>query len=362
MTDRIPHAEFPSDETLAAFIDGRLDPELRRRVVEHIATCAECYDVVLGANELGAAQAPGTVVPFRRRRTALVGIAAAAVFALLLFGPLRERFLPGQRSGLAALAEAAPPERNIEGRLSGFPYRPLKPVTRGEPGEDTSPEHIKLLAVATQVAADAEKNPTVENLHAQGVSLLMLGNERGAIDALERALRTATGESDRLAAIRKSTDASLTGDLASAYLARAAKENGAEDVLAANEAADRAYRLAPSPETAWNRALALERLHLDSQAIQAWSDYLKLDSTSPWADEARRHTRAPQPNSWREWPARKQQLDRFAAAGDEPASLDFSVGKDAITALQTTQANDAAQGRRSWQAYEILAARSLSRT
>ena len=79
MTDRVDHAEFPSDETLAAFIDGRLDPEMRRRVVEHMATCPECYDVVLGANEMRSAQSAGSVVPFRRSRTAVIALAAAAL-------------------------------------------------------------------------------------------------------------------------------------------------------------------------------------------------------------------------------------------------------------------------------------------
>jgi predicted anti-sigma-YlaC factor YlaD len=43
----------PSDETLAAFIDGHLkgaDP--RAVVIGHIAECAECRDVVVMADEV----------------------------------------------------------------------------------------------------------------------------------------------------------------------------------------------------------------------------------------------------------------------------------------------------------------------
>ena len=49
------HTGFPSDETLAAFLDGRLDPETRRRVIEHMTTCDECYSVVAAAG-LGGPQ------------------------------------------------------------------------------------------------------------------------------------------------------------------------------------------------------------------------------------------------------------------------------------------------------------------
>ncbi len=43
----------PSEETLAEFIDGRLDPEARRSVVEHLAVCGECRDIVMAADEFG---------------------------------------------------------------------------------------------------------------------------------------------------------------------------------------------------------------------------------------------------------------------------------------------------------------------
>src|SRR6185295_955155 len=36
-------------------------------------------------------------------------------------------------------------------------------------------------------------------------------------------------------------------------------------------------------------ALALEYLSFDTRARRAWHDYLELDSSSPWAEEALRH-------------------------------------------------------------------------
>ena len=46
------HTGFPSDETLAAFIDGRLDAETRANVIAHMTTCSECYSVFLSATEM----------------------------------------------------------------------------------------------------------------------------------------------------------------------------------------------------------------------------------------------------------------------------------------------------------------------
>src|SRR5262249_5976739 len=62
------------------------------------------------------------------------------------------------------------------------------------------------------------------------------------------------------------------------------------DVPKALESAERAIALKDPPTEAWfNRALALERLHLTDAAKKAWQDYLDRDATSGWADEARQH-------------------------------------------------------------------------
>ncbi len=301
MSERIPHADFPTDETLAAFIDGKLEPEMRPRVVEHIATCPECYDVVLGAQELRGQATPGNVVPFRRPGLRVVALAAAAAAVVIAFftTPIRERILLHPKSGLAALADAAPPQRNIEGRLSGFPYRPMKPVMRGKKGEDHSPERIRLLTVAAQVAAEAEKNPTPENLHASGIALLMLGDSDAAVDDLEKALRKETGEDEIAKAVQKATDAALMNDLAVA-LREAAPGVGR---LLATDVSERAWTLQPTSTTAWNRALGFEAMNARSDAIRAWNDFLKIeDPGSKWAREARSHiVRLSQPTDSELW-------------------------------------------------------------
>jgi hypothetical protein len=73
-----------------------------------------------------------------------------------------------------------------------------------------------------------------------------------------------------------------------------------EDVAKGLALAERALKADPGmAEAMFNRALALERLSLPDQARDAWQQYLKADSSSGWAEEARRHLNAlpPSPQS-----------------------------------------------------------------
>ncbi|HYC88333.1 MAG TPA: CHAT domain-containing protein [Thermoanaerobaculia bacterium] len=57
------------------------------------------------------------------------------------------------------------------------------------------------------------------------------------------------------------------------------------------DAAQKAWMRQPTPATAWRRATVLEALAGAGVAASAWDDYLRLDSTSPLAEEARRRRR-----------------------------------------------------------------------
>ena len=269
------HAGFPSDETLAAFIDGRVDADTRGRVVEHLADCSECYSVFIGATEMPVATVTDTsnVRPFRRARYAIASIAVAAAAAIGFFiTPAGQRLY--QPAGLAALADAAPSARTYSGRLSGFPYREQAPVARGaenDPSRD--PANYKLMGVAAKVQQKAIKSPTAKNLHALGVSQLLLGNANDAVQSLAGALQQSGG-------LDASTDVALLSDYSAALSSRAAQTRNANDTVLATRAAERAWSLRRSPETAWNRAVALD-------TAAAWNEYLKLDSSSDWAREAR---------------------------------------------------------------------------
>ncbi|MEP7013236.1 MAG: CHAT domain-containing protein [Acidobacteriota bacterium] len=96
-------------------------------------------------------------------------------------------------------------------------------------------------------------------------------------------------------------DPRLWNDLAAAHLVAVEAERnpasplfrkcpggseGGLDELDALEAASRSLALSPSPEARFNRALALEALHLDGQAAVAWEEVEALDPDREWAAEA----------------------------------------------------------------------------
>jgi tetratricopeptide (TPR) repeat protein len=113
-------------------------------------------------------------------------------------------------------------------------------------------------------------------------------------------------------------DAQIWSDLAAAYLVRAQRTDDPRDLLRALEAATRATREdGHLPEARFNRALALERLFLNPEAIAAWQDYLDLDGKSDWAVEARqRLSLLGQPSPLAAWEAEKPRLEQAALAGD----------------------------------------------
>lgn len=81
------------EETLAAAIDGALDPVRRAAVTAHLSTCARCRSAVAGVSRLMtddavAAEAAAVDRPRPRRRWHVpLGLAAAAALVLLLVWP-----------------------------------------------------------------------------------------------------------------------------------------------------------------------------------------------------------------------------------------------------------------------------------
>ena len=286
------HTGFPSDETLAAFIDGRLDPETRGKVIAHMATCSECYSVFMSATETKVT-APPRYASSRSSRSAWLAVAvtavAAAVAVVFLVTPVRDLVLPNRYDGMVALANAASAERTVVGRLSGFPYQPMAHVSRGpsyDPMKD--PANAKLLTAAAGVQRAATARPSSANLHALGVANLLLANGDAAIKTMEAALLDETGQHDVPAAIEESNDVSLLNDLSVALTHRAVPHQSVVDAAEAVRCAERAWRLGRTPEAAWNRAVAMEALNGPQSATTAWHDYLAIDPSSAWAAEARK--------------------------------------------------------------------------
>jgi len=303
------HSGFPSDETLAAFIDGRLDDITRRRVIEHMTTCDECYAVYIAATEMGKAAAPP------RRRTmprhfwaATIAMSAAVVLVVVHFAELR-RYLGLQPSGIDKLVSATHslPYRTVEGRLSGFQqWEPLQENNRAVPGEvQLKPKNWRLLSAASEINEAVDSDPSPENLHALGVSHLLIGNFDDAISTLKSAAKKRPG------------DAAIVNDLATAYLARGRFREEATDYVEAAEQAKKAWALKKTPEIAWTRALAFERMHLKADASAAWNDYLALDTKSAWRIEAKQHIKdLNAPTDGDLWLKTQPLLERAAGSGN----------------------------------------------
>ncbi len=276
----------PGNETLAAFIDGRLDPDARRAVIEHMAVCPDCRDILVAEGDLrdDADVAPDmepAVSRSRARSWAVpLGVAATLVIALSLT-VFRDRFFGLGTSDLVEASRGLT-RRPVEARLSpNFEYKPPTPRMRGKPKSDAD-LHVELAAAEIK----ARVNPrSARSLHAGGVAYLVTDDDSEAVAMLERAALKQSGESSIDAAIVKLKDVDLLTDLAAAYIAAGKPA----DVSAAVKAAERAWALEKTPTTAWNRALALERADRRADSASAWRTYLQMDPSSEWTAEAQRH-------------------------------------------------------------------------
>jgi anti-sigma factor RsiW len=263
---------YPDPETLAAFVDGRLNAAQRQEVMKHMAECAECRDNVLLSTEIVAMEAPVTNVvrpPFGMKKIlSFVATAAAVLVALLAIPSVWER-VSSRPTRIVVEVVTESPKRPTDARVSfAAEYKQAKPVYRsGADSSDSGYSNVDLLADKARAAA--EKNPTAENLHAFGVVLMYAGERQEAVKTLQSA-ETASG---------RSPSAALLNDLAAAYIGNA-------NYNEALEAATQSWQIEQTPVAAWNRALALGSL-LDPRAKEAWETYLKVDPTSEWAKEVR---------------------------------------------------------------------------
>lgn len=266
MTAAVTVMNHPTDQTLAAFVDGTLLAPERQEVIKHMADCAECRDIVLLTTEIADVEAPvkaaaTTVLPWRPKRW--LPLAAAAVIAVVVVGITQRQGDP-MRPIAHALQEMS--ERPMKARVSvDAPYRQAPPVLRG--GKESN--DYRALMALSDAQDRAAKSGTVENLHALGVAQLIAGKRAEAVKTLESAKDMVPNP-----------PVELLSDLAAAYLAY----GGYQKAL---EYANRAWNLEPTPAAAWNRALALEYLYNKATAKPAWDAYLKLDPDSPWAQEVR---------------------------------------------------------------------------
>jgi tetratricopeptide (TPR) repeat protein len=253
--------DCPTAETIAAFVDDRLDSATRRQVSEHIADCGDCRELVLMTMDIQQENnvRHGTFGA-RRWIAAAAGLAAAAVIAVFLLRPTA----PDINDVRAASTSID--ERPFSGRLLDFPYK--KEIPRFRSGNGDKEDESQLVTMF-QVAADLAEAKSPDPL-AKGVASLYLKDRSAAIKELERAYKARGNDHDAVEIA-----------LATALLEQGDYERAlglSEDVLKRKQI----------PEAAWNRAIALDRLGRDKDAIGAWDEYLALEKDPEWAAEGKR--------------------------------------------------------------------------
>jgi tetratricopeptide (TPR) repeat protein len=278
----------PDSELIAAYLDGRLTGPERAAVTEHLASCEDCYMLFTESWRTHVEEQPALtpVMPmWRRLALPAAGLAAAAMLTLTVQPAALSSALawlrPSNQADVAELVAAVGTQRIVEPRLTGgFAYGPVKSPTRsGVSRPDASSPDVRI-AVA-KIEKRALQSRTPKTLSALGEAYVATGDGEQAVAALEEATATVAPEPKALS------------DLAAAYLLRSGQKNEPNDISKAIAAADSAIKADPSLAEAWfNRALALERQPAGAGAPHAWADYLRVDNTSGWADEARRHLQA----------------------------------------------------------------------
>jgi CHAT domain-containing protein/tetratricopeptide (TPR) repeat protein len=302
-------------------LDGHVGLARRCTMMDHMAHSGDHQSLVLAASKEMAVETkiaqPGWVTASRgwKAATSIVIISVAAS----VIPSLRDRLLQRQ-PGIEDVVKASEPLpfRSIDGRLTGgYPYRRMRGAVRG----DSQKEELGLAVATHRFVSAVQSHPTVVNRQALAAVDLLRGRPDDGVRALEMLVRETTGKRDLAAAIEAASDATIVGDLSAAYLARAASENRSSDLTLAFTAADRAWVLRKIPETAWNRAVALETIGLQQDAVEAWRQYLIVDPASEWSIEARKRLATLQLISV--VPDRDRQIARLrlAAAGSDVSAV-----------------------------------------
>jgi len=298
----------PDEDRLRLLLPGQIEPGEAEKLLTHAAECDWCGTVLreaaqdlteppTGEEEEWAGKAR-LADPSRRRELAerivagrkqtsdgpwlamlrwwpAGGLAAAGtVVASLLFQMGWLGGIPGaERLTCRAYAE----HRELPMRLMACAaYVPVHTERGIESSRLTRPD---LLEAEARVARGVETHPDDPAwLRLQGRADLLDGKDDAAIAELERAR-----------ALRPK-DAEILSDLGMAYFQKAERTHDPQMQALAFERLSEGARLKPDdPSLLFNRALAAESLFAFSEARDDWEAYLRIDSTSGWAQEARQH-------------------------------------------------------------------------
>ncbi|CAN5694143.1 hypothetical protein BH20ACI4_BH20ACI4_25900 [soil metagenome] len=222
---------------------------------------------------------------------------------------------------LIALNKAYKNDRPTEARITGFNYAPKIEGTRG----NNKNEDLNLVFAKSRATEAVLKNETAENLHELGRVYLAEKNFDEAIKQFEKAIKL------------NPDIAKLHNDLGVALMEKAkTQEEGKLETLAkANGQFTKAIELNKNLlDSYFNRALCLQLIPISQSAIQAWQEYLRLDSDSPWAKEARKYLQKLESQKSQNLSGEdleKQFFQNFQQKADQQATQLISQTRELIT-------------------------------
>ena len=284
----------PAEQTWVELAAGTIKGSAADALFVHASECQHCAAALRRAIELftedDEAQAPPAMKPKRGRdrvdepadghpgRTSswrLWAIAASVALAVVTAGVYihNKRLEAGEPLHLLASAYTA--DRQLELRIPTAAYSPLR-VTRGGAGTATQApvELLRGQMMINQHRQSGKETPSW--LHAEARADLLWWRYDDAI------------RSFGAAADSGASSAEFWIDYASAYFERAEARSTPHDYTMAIELLSKALRSEPkNPVALFNRAIVYSKLKDFDPAIADLKEYLRLDRSGAWADEAR---------------------------------------------------------------------------
>jgi CHAT domain-containing protein len=277
--------------------------------------------------------------------------AVAAFAALVIFAALgiwRIYFYESDvDKGLVALNAAYHEQRPIEARITQLNYAPYATTRGNEPAR----VNIRELDRAERILRDAVRDqPGAASYHALGRFYLARKNFDKAIAQFEEALKADTNNAQIYADLgaallergKLEEERNATDKLTSEPGANSKSGRGLEDFARSLEELNKALELdANLLEAMFNRALCYQYMMLPRQAAEQWREYLKKDSTSEWADEARANLKVQEQQLNQKAKSKEDLLKQFLAAqssqNDDEAWRLAGISRDDLAGANISQ-------------------------
>lgn len=186
-----PLLTCPSDEDLAAFIDGRLAPKAKKEILTHLDACERCFDTVSLAMEV-VSDAPQPIHPQKPglfwRNFMLSGSAVAAVILVaVMFGLQSERsqgkdelFLMASNA-LDSWTQQGHPTTQFRFDLDLPHYQNSKPVDPFRSASGSPRDQRQINAAINALTASLQKHPNdAKALELRLALYLLVDNFAGA--------------------------------------------------------------------------------------------------------------------------------------------------------------------------------------